>query len=69
MIGESRAREIALEKVPGASSSNIRKLKLDYDDGRVLYEVEIIYNAREYEFEIDAYSGNILNWESDSIYD
>ena len=33
------------------------------------YEVEIVYNAMEYDFEIDAYSGNIISWDSESIYD
>ena len=69
VIGESRAREIALGQVPGASASHIRKLKLDRDDGRQIYEVEIVYNAREYEFDIDAVSGVILSSESESIYD
>ena len=62
-IGEERARSIALEKVPGASANHVRKLKLDHDDGRWEYEVEIHYNGKEYEGEIDAYTGEILKWE------
>lgn len=62
-IGEAQARRIALEKVPGATASHIRKLKLDFDDGRWEYELEIKYNGMEYEGEIDAITGKIIKWE------
>lgn len=68
-ISESRAKEIALAKVPGATTSDIYKFKLDLDDGRYEYEGEIIYKGMEYEFTIDASSGKIVDWESESIYD
>lgn len=64
-IGREKARSIALAKVPGAESAHVRKLELDRDDGRLLYEVEIRYNGMEYEGEIDAYSGEILKWEAE----
>lgn len=65
VISEARAREIALTKVPGASDSHIRELKLDRDDGRQIYEVEIVYNRVEYEIEIDAVTGNVLKYDPD----
>lgn len=65
---EDEVRKIALAKVPGAKASDC-SLWLDQDDGRLLYEGKIIYNQMEYEFEIDAYSGTILDWEAESIYD
>ena len=68
-IGMDAAKEIALSKVPGATSANISKAKLDYDDGRAEYEVEIRYQDMEYDFEIDAYTGAILSWDQESIYD
>lgn len=55
------AISIALGRVSGATEQNI-KIKLDHDDGRYIYEGEICYNNREYEFEIDANSGTILEW-------
>lgn len=64
-IGEEKARSIALGKVPGAQASHVRKVKLDCDDGRWEYEVEIVYNGMEYEGEIDAVSGEILKWEAE----
>ena len=62
------AKQTALAKVPGADSSHIR-IHQDYDDGRLVYEGKIIYNQMEYEFEIDAASGTITDWDSESIYD
>ncbi|MDO5116318.1 MAG: PepSY domain-containing protein [Synergistaceae bacterium] len=65
LIGEAKAKSIALARVPGAKESDIRKFKLDRDDGRQVYEGEIFHNMREYEFEIDAKSGEVLKWEID----
>lgn len=67
-VTRDRAREIALEKVPGASASHVVKLKEDRDDGRKIYEVEIVYNGMEYEFEIDAATGTILEFDSEPIH-
>lgn len=58
------ARDIALARVDGAGVENI-SVELERDDGRCLYEGEIFYNGMEYEFEIDANSGNILKWEQE----
>ena len=68
-ISQEEARNIALAQVSGATADNVIKLKLDYDDGRAEYDVEIVYGTREYEFEIDAATGRILQQESDSIFD
>ena len=64
-ISMEQAKKIALDRVPGAKEENITKLGLDFDDGRWIYEGEIIYNYIEYDFEIDAQTGNILEWELD----
>lgn len=67
-ITEEEAKKIALGKVDGATQDDIF-LKMDTDDGRVLYEGDIIYGDREYEFEIDAYTGDIIKWEAGSVFD
>ena len=64
-IGADRARAIALSRVKGANNSHIRKLKLDYKNGRPVYKGEIKYRGWEYDFEIDAVTGKILEWERD----
>ena len=35
------------------------------DDGRQVYDVEIVYQRVEYEMEIDAVTGTILDYEAD----
>lgn len=67
-IGEEEAKSIALAKVSGATESNIH-LYLDYDDGVAVYEGTIVYNEVKYEFEIDAATGTVTSWESESVYD
>ena len=64
-IGIDKARAIALSRVKGANNSHVKKIKLDYDDGRPVYEGEIRYKGWEYEFEIDAITGRVLEWEKD----
>ena len=66
VISADEARKIAL-KHAGVSSSNVRyeKTELDYDDGRQKYEIEFRVGNMEYEYEIDATSGNVLKAEKD----
>lgn len=68
-ITEAAAKQTAIARVPGATTANIYKFKLDFDDGRWEYEGEIRYGTREYEFTIDANTGNIIAWDEESIYD
>lgn len=68
-ITREKAQEIALARVPGATSAHISKLKTDYDDGRSVYEVEILYKDAEYEMEIDARTGKITEYHCDYDYD
>lgn len=65
---EDEVRSIALAKVPGAKASDC-SLWLEQDDGRLIYEGKIIYDLMEYEFEIDAYSGTVLAWDVESMFD
>ena len=58
---EADARAAALARVSGATDTDI-KIELDFDDGQYIYEGDIIYDGKEYEFEIDANTGNFLKW-------
>lgn len=64
-VSEADAKALALSKVPGASEKNITKFGQDHDDGRTVYEIEIIYERTEYEIEIDAATGEIVKMEMD----
>ena len=63
-ISREEAIDIALAKVSGATESDIR-IELDHDDGRYKYEGDIIYERVEYDFEIDANSGDVWSEERD----
>lgn len=65
LISREKAISLALAKVPGATAAHIYTLELERDDGRVKYEGTILYQGWEYEFEIDAYSGAILEWDAE----
>lgn len=60
-VSVEEAIQIALERVPGATDKDVR-IELDYDDGQYKYEGNIIHEQLEYDFEIDANTGTILEW-------
>lgn len=68
-ITADRAKEIAAAQA-GLKVSDITfiKMKQDFDDGRLLYEGEFRHGTMEYEFDIDANTGAILEWDVESIY-
>lgn len=68
VVSEDTVKKTVLAKVPGASESDL-KMRLETDDGRQQYEGTIIYDEMKYEFEVDAYSGAIREWDAESVYD
>ena len=65
-IGVDRAKSIALGHAGvSASSVSFSKAKLDDDDGRGVYEIEFYVGNTEYDYEIDAYSGGIIEYDKD----
>ena len=65
LISEDEVISIVLERVPGATADEITTLRLGRDDGMPEYEDRLLHGGLEYEFEIDAANGNILEWEID----
>ena len=51
----------------GLSSDQVMvtKAELDTDDSLAIYEIEFLCGGTEYEYEIDAYSGAILDWDAE----
>ena len=62
-IGETKAKEIMLKKVPGAK---IVKFKLDKDDTPE-YEGELTKGSYKYEISVNAKSGKITDYEKEKI--
>lgn len=66
-ITKEKAIEIAAKKI-GAQSSDLYRIDVEldysvndsYNKGNMVYDVEFIYEEREYKFDIDAKSGEIL---------
>ena len=65
-IGENSAKQKAFSHA-GVSSSNVSNVvvKLDRDDGRTVYDVEFRSGNTEYDYEIDAVSGNVLKYDKE----
>ena len=63
-IGYDKAKQIALSNA-GLSAKNVRDLEveLDYDYGKMIYEVSFETASTEYEYDIDAVTGKIINKE------
>ena len=70
VISIDQAKQAALAAA-GLNDSGVKwvKEKLDYDDGRNIYELECISGETEYDFEINAADGTILEQSRESIYD
>ena len=43
----------------------IKKVELDYEHGRKVYEIKFYQGGFEYEFDVDAENGSILKYEKD----
>lgn len=67
-ISRDEAVKIVLAKVSGATEQNL-EMELEKDDGYWKYDGEIKYNGREYEFELSAETGKILEWSNEPIDD
>ncbi|MBR5809015.1 MAG: PepSY domain-containing protein [Clostridia bacterium] len=62
-ITKEKAKRIALTHA-GASEDKIQRLELkeDREDGRQVYEIEFDFEGLEYDYEIDAKTGEILKF-------
>lgn len=69
-IGTERAKQIAFNRA-GVSANQVTnlKVKLDTDDGRVIYEIEFDANGYEYDVDVDAVNGNIVDFDKEAIDD
>lgn len=68
VIGEDAALQIALDYYNvSRSEARVTKVKIEEDDGRLIYEVEFKVKNLEYEFEIDALTGEVI--ECDRSFD
>ena len=65
-IAEDAAKGIALAQAGfKAEDVTFKKVELDRDDGRLVYEIEFVNGGMEYEFDIDAANGKIVKFDVD----
>lgn len=65
-IGEAKAKQIALQDAGlAASAVTFKKIELDKDSKGTVYEVEFYSSSHKYEYDIDAYSGKIVEKEKE----
>ena len=62
-IGIEKAKEIAVARITGAKKINVTNIQLDNEKERMIYEGRIVYKNTEYKFDIDAITGEVINWE------
>lgn len=65
-IGEENAERIALEYAGAADgeAENVRT-ELEFEHGRMVYEVEFVWNGSEYEVDVDAVTGEVVGCEQE----
>ena len=63
-ISAERAKQIALSHA-GVGGANFTKVELDTDDGVQVYEIEFKVGNVEYEYDINAISGEIISSKSE----
>lgn len=69
-IGAQSAQDIALRHA-GVTASSVRELEVefDYEHGRMVYEVEFKSGGTEYEYDLDASTGDIIKYKTDLDHD
>lgn len=66
VIGVEAAKSIAVRHA-GVSGASFTKSYLDHDDGIRVYEIEFIAGGFEYDYEINALTGAVLDWDKERI--
>jgi uncharacterized membrane protein YkoI len=69
-IGLDKAKEIALNHAGVTASAAINmKAELDYENGKMVYEIEFDSNQYEYDYDIDAVTGTVIKHEKEQTDD
>ena len=60
-VSEADAKKTALDRVSGATDKNLYEWKLDYEDGRQVYDIEWYAGGAKYDYEIATDTGEIIS--------
>lgn len=66
-ISKSEVKDIVIEHA-NIDKKDAKKwsIEFNYEDGMFLYEVDVIFNNQEYEYEINARTGKIILYKLDN---
>lgn len=66
-ISKSEVKDIVVEHA-GIKESDVKKwsIEFNYEDGIFLYEVDVLFNNQEHEYEIDAKTGEVILYKLDN---
>ena len=63
-LSKEEAKKVALDKAGvTAAEATFIKAKLDYDDGRVEYELEFTANGMRYDVDVDINTGRVMKFD------
>ena len=62
---EAMAKALERAKLKKEEIEFVKKIELDYEHGRKVFEIEFYHNGLEYEFDIDAETGAVLKYKKD----
>lgn len=66
-IGKGQALTIAYSHAEvNAQAASKVEVELNHDDGKMVYDVEFRIGGVEYNYEIEALTGNVIQWEKDT---
>lgn len=67
LLSKEEVRQIALDHT-GLNLGQVSRMEItyDYEDGRHIWEVEFRQGSREHHLEIDAVTGQVLEWDVES---
>ncbi|MED1562600.1 hypothetical protein AJ85_05830 [Alkalihalobacillus alcalophilus ATCC 27647 = CGMCC 1.3604] len=63
LITKEEAKKAALAVLDG----KIKEVERDKEDGRLIYEVEVLFEGEEYDFDIDAYTAEVIEIDDDLL--
>lgn len=61
-IGAEQAEQAAMDHA-GVTATDWIRTELDFEDGRMVYEVKFVSGGFEYEYDIDAMTGSVVKYE------
>ncbi|MBO6106215.1 MAG: PepSY domain-containing protein [Lachnospiraceae bacterium] len=62
---QALAQALAYANLDRSQVDFVKRIELDYEHGRKVYEIKFYQGGFEYEFDVDAENGSILKYEKD----